>query len=232
VLAVVPIGGTVAAARNVIAGVDAITLNTASSTAIEGNYIGTDRTGTTPIGSLKAINMTGCNGTQIGGSMAGEGNVLGGNGDGVNTQGIVMDLATSTKIQGNFIGTDTTGTHNTGPFEIGVTVVRATGTKIGGTDPGEGNVIANDSSAGTGGTGVSIFFSGAPPVADVLIEGNSLYGNDGLAILSYGIAAPVLTGATSTTITGHIVGSAGSSYRSSISPRRTRAAIRTSRARR
>jgi uncharacterized repeat protein (TIGR01451 family) len=157
--------------------------------------------------------MTGSSGTQIGGNMAGEGNVLGGNGYGVNTQGIVMDLATSTTIQGNFIGTDPTGTHVTGPFEIGVTVVRATGTTIGGTGPGEGNVIANDSSAGHGGAGNSIFFSGAPPVADVLIEGNSLYGNDGPAILSSGIAAPILTGATSTTITGHIVGNPGSTYR-------------------
>jgi uncharacterized repeat protein (TIGR01451 family) len=205
------VGGTTTAARNVIAGANAIDLNSATNTTIEGNYIGIDRTGTMPVLSLKALTMTGSSGTKIGGSTPGAGNVMGGNAGAASQVGMTIDLSSSTTIQGNFMGTDPSGTHNIGPFSLGITVQRSTGTTIGGTNPGEGNVIANDI---FGGSGASIFFPGTPTtVNDVLIEGNSFFGNDGAAILASNVAPPFLTGATSTTVTGHITGVPGSTYR-------------------
>lgn len=205
------LGGSSTAARNVIAGADAIALNTASNTTIQGNYVGIDRTGTIPVVSLKGLTITGSSGTQIGGNTPGAANVFGGNPGAATQVGMTIDLSSATTIQGNFFGTDPSGTHNLGPFSLGITVQRSTATTIGGTDPGEGNVIANDL---FGGSGTSIYI---PPtgslVNDVLIEGNSLYGNDSGAIIGSNVLPPFLTGATSTTITGHIQGVAGSTYR-------------------
>src|SRR5262249_31946614 len=47
------IGGTSAAERNVVAGLDAIALDSANHTTIQGNNIGTDRTGASPVASDK-----------------------------------------------------------------------------------------------------------------------------------------------------------------------------------
>jgi uncharacterized repeat protein (TIGR01451 family) len=201
------IGGTVAGARNVIAGGNAIDLNFATNTTIQGNYIGTDRTGTVPVSSLQAINIRASTNTQIGGSTAGAGNVIGGKAPGAVTQVGIAFVGSNktTTIQGNFIGTDPSGTHDIGPFSYGISEAGSPGTTIGGTGPGEGNVIANDA---FGGAGSSIFVGD-----DVLIEGNSFYGNDGPAIQGSAIVPPFLTGATSTTITGHINGNPGSTYR-------------------
>lgn len=203
------IGGTVAAARNVIAGADAIDLNFATHTTIEGNYVGIDRTGTAPVSSLQAINVRASTNTQIGGKTVGAGNVIGYKAGALSQVAIVVGASKTTTIQGNFIGTDPTGTHEIGPFSYGISEGGSTGLTIGGTNPGEGNVIADDSFGGTGG---SILFEGLP-ADDVVIEGNSLYGNDGAAIQNSAIRAPYLTNATSTTITGSLLGDPGAKYR-------------------
>ncbi len=204
------IGGTSADERNVVAGIDAIALDNANNTTIQGNYIGTDRTGTAPVVSVKGITVARCHGTYIGGTASGAGNVLGANALGGQI-GVLIDLSGTTTVQGNFIGTDSTQTHDIGPFEFGVSVQRSTDTTIGGTTPGAGNVIANNSGASTGAS-VFIPITGAA-VNDVLIEGNVFYGNEGPAILGSNTNAPVLTAATTTNISGHIVGAPGATYR-------------------
>jgi titin len=74
---------------------------------IKGNYIGTDRTGTVALGNKYGINFgVGAQYNIIGGSNAGEGNVISGNPDG----GIILQAGTDhTTIEGNYIGVDAGG---------------------------------------------------------------------------------------------------------------------------
>jgi len=103
------VGGTTAAARNVLSGnlFNGIALQGSGNT-IRGNYIGTNAAGDGDIGNqstgLRAITVT--SGT-IGGTAAGAGNVISGNDFG----GITLDGDTSNLIiTGNFVGLNAAGT--------------------------------------------------------------------------------------------------------------------------
>ncbi|HEV8062133.1 MAG TPA: Ig-like domain repeat protein, partial [Gemmataceae bacterium] len=99
------IGGTTAAARNVISGntgdgVD-ITGNVTTGNFVEGNYIGTDGTGTNALGNMgNGVNIqVGASNNTIGGGAVGAGNVISGNvGAGV----LVNGLTTSGNLSDNF----------------------------------------------------------------------------------------------------------------------------------
>ena len=144
------VGGTVVSARNVIAGQEtsAISISgvTASSNKIWGNYLGTAPNGTTAINRsfTAAISITDAPSTQIGGAGAAR-NVIAGNvGNGINVSG---SSATTTTIQGNYIGLDRTGAAVLGNA-IGIYVLNAPGTTIGSATPGLGNVISGNTSDG------------------------------------------------------------------------------------
>ena len=139
------IGGTTPAAANVISGLGAGILignslgtTSAGGNLIQGNYIGTDVTGTIAIGNssygIGAYNQV----STIGGASPGAGNVIAGT---VNGDGILISGGIGTVIRGNFIGTDPTGTRDLGNKRTGINV-QADNCVIGGTNPGEGNVIA------------------------------------------------------------------------------------------
>ncbi|HYX22369.1 MAG TPA: hypothetical protein VFA98_16115, partial [Thermoanaerobaculia bacterium] len=109
----VQIGGTTAAARNVVSGnfggislSSSLNDSTVTNNVIQGNFIGTDVTGTLPLGNGAPGIASGAWNNTIGGSAAGAGNVISGN----VTAGISMGYADGSTIQGNFIGTDVTGT--------------------------------------------------------------------------------------------------------------------------
>src|SRR5207248_308558 len=75
-----------------------------------GNFIGTDRNGTTEIGNFSSgvvlgSNTPGVSGNKIGGTSPGNGNLISGNGTGVGLYGDLSGIL----IQGNLIGTDVTG---------------------------------------------------------------------------------------------------------------------------
>ena len=124
--------------RNVIAGgANGIFLQGSSGKVARGNYVGTDVTGTVVLGlSQSAMDVSGTNHV-VGGSAPGDGNVLAGADF---YQGLVL-AGSGHVVQGNFIGTDVTGTLDLGNHRLGIS---ATGTDItiGGTNPGEGNTIA------------------------------------------------------------------------------------------
>src|SRR5262249_19687121 len=139
------------AARNVIAGndtnqivIDALaTTVPAVGNVIEGNYIGVDATGTRALGGTAAgvVLQRGAASNLIGGTAAGAGNVISGNGgDGI----LLQDPhTTGNVVEGNLIGTDVTGRAALANGGNGVTVAGgATGNSIGGVAPGVQQLIA------------------------------------------------------------------------------------------
>ena len=106
------IGGTTAAARNVISGNSAqgIYIREAGTGGnfIEGNYIGTNATGAATLANgFAGIDINGgAGGNFVGGTVAGAGNVLSGN----LSQGVAISASASNTIAGNFIGTNAAGT--------------------------------------------------------------------------------------------------------------------------
>jgi len=170
------IGGTVDGARNVISAnfIDGINITAGgNSNTILGNYIGTDATGTIKTEELgngfSGIMISGASDNIIGGTGAGTRNVISGN----NLEEIYIDgsptPATGNKIEGNYIGTDKTGTVALASSPYGVLISDSSSNFIGGTAPGAGNVIS-------GHTTTSVLIEGVGAF-DNLVQGN-LIGTD------------------------------------------------------
>src|SRR5207237_10522 len=168
-------GGSTPAARNVIAGngggAFVILQRGGGSHPIQGNRIGTNAAGTAALGNSFGIGTnSGSANNTIGGSAAGAGNLISGNSVGI----ALGDGATAFTVQGNKIGTDITGTLPIPNTSNGIGLSTASGgSVIGGTNAGEGNIVAFN-----GGAGVSI--QNAPGLVGWKIEGNSIFSNGGL----------------------------------------------------
>ena len=133
------VGGPTPAERNVISGhpqagvVIGYTVGgTAAQGTIEGNFIGTDVTGTLPIPNDTGVFIPNSN-------CIVRGNVIAAS----TGYGVYSDGGANHVIQGNFIGTDATATLNLGNGDGGV-VVAGNNWTIGGEGAGEGNVIAHN----------------------------------------------------------------------------------------
>ena len=128
------IGGDTAAAGNVISGNNrGIELG---GDMVQGNFIGTDLTGTIAVPNVNIGVNDAVGGSTIGGltSTPGTppGNLISGNG----IAGLVIVLpASGDTVQGNIIGADITGTHPLGN-DLGISIVHASGCTVGGTDVG------------------------------------------------------------------------------------------------
>ena len=196
------VGGTVAAARNVISantghGVQVL-LGPSTLHQIQGNFIGTNAAGTSGLGNgSDGLNMTSGIGNvtncTIGGTTAGARNVISAN-TGVGVQ--FLTVGTSNLVQGNFIGTNASGTASLGNVSSGVAMTDAANSTVGGTVSGAGNVIS-----GNGFDGVRINASTA--------TGNRVQGNkigtraDGVTPLhNDSVGVRVLNSASSNTIGG------------------------------
>ncbi|MFO0850510.1 MAG: right-handed parallel beta-helix repeat-containing protein [Gemmataceae bacterium] len=146
------VGGTTAAARNVISGntVQGVVLNDpgTSNNVVQGNYIGTDWTGTVGLSNLAngVVIRGGASANTIGGTTPGAGNLISGNNRGVH----ILEPGTSGNlVQGNLIGLDATGKVARSNETQGVVVGQgATDNTIGGTVAGAGNVISGNAGAG------------------------------------------------------------------------------------
>jgi CSLREA domain-containing protein len=158
------IGGTTAGARNIISGntgpggagvinagidIENVTggdLAGGSYNLVEGNYIGTDITGNTSLGRQGyGIISGGGSYNTIGGTTAASRNIISGNNGGIGIQ-TGYSGSFGNVIQGNYIGTDASGTQTVpNPFG-GIILYKATHDNIiGGTLPGEGNLISGNS---------------------------------------------------------------------------------------
>jgi hypothetical protein len=154
------IGGTSPAARNIISG-NGLGLDAQVNTIIVGNYFGTGVSGSGQgYGNITAIRsyFRGI----IGSAEPGAGNVISGNGIGVHAYG-----GQNVIIRGNLIGPRADGNLSIGN-EIGI-VVDGLETVIGGTGPGEGNVIAGNR------TGVRVGIQSS-------ILSNMFYGNSSIDV--------------------------------------------------
>jgi hypothetical protein len=169
------IGGTTAAERNVISG-NTQALDLYTSGTVEGNYIGTDPTGTRAIGNGRAIYLTAIDNhpnpfpATIGGLAPGAGNLISGN----YHNGIVIDQAAARNggpgstavIQGNWIGVDSTGSTALRNMGHGI-FVNAYNVLVGGTAAGARNVIS-----GNRGDGIYALVGYRLPAASPTIQGN------------------------------------------------------------
>jgi len=169
------------------------------NSSIQGNLIGTDATGLAPLGNLYGgVLLYGGANLVIGGSLAGAGNVISGT-----TYGDGLDIETNNAlVQGNFIGTDQTGTVAIPNGYEGVSLYYATGLTIGGTATGAGNVIS-----GNAGSGIYIYGSNTTLVQNNIIgsdvTGTLPLGNggDGVTIAGYSFS-PSANNTIGGTVTG------------------------------
>jgi hypothetical protein len=181
------VGGTDARASNLISGNNlaaGVTIE-GSNNVVQGNQIGTDITGTQPLGNGSGVVILLGSDNLIGGTDAGAGNLISGN----TNAGIAIVYSSNNVVQGNLIGTDVTGTRALGNhdgvlIEGGPDNNTADNNLIGGTTAAAANVIS-----GNGGSGVLL--SGVN-VQSNLIEGNFI-GTDVSATLNLGNAADGVT---------------------------------------
>jgi hypothetical protein len=113
---------------------------------IEGNYIGTDPTGTIDRGNnFHAVEIAnGASENVVGGSTPAARNVLSGN----NESSIVVIDANGNSFQGNYIGTDKGGTKDLGNGGNGVFILGSLGNTVGGTTAASRNVISGNDDNG------------------------------------------------------------------------------------
>ncbi len=195
------VGGPSPADRNLISGTTASSPNpfvanlefssasiaSINGNVVQGNYIGTDATGTLALSS--ANGATGLSvlsenpaggGVIIGGSAAGAGNVISGNalyGVEIQTAGNCLSPGTATGVvvEGNRIGTDVHGAplgNGFGGVHLGCGALQNT---IGGIGAGAGNVIAYNGAKFNNGGGVVV--EGGPVPSGNAIRGNSIFAN-------------------------------------------------------
>ncbi len=199
------VGGLSAAGRNVICGStyqglvirDPGTVNN----TVEGNYIGINAAGTAALSNTwsgVAI-FNGAQSNLVGGAMAGEGNVISGNG----LQGMtISDPDTSAnQVEGNFIGVGPSGANAIPNGWSGVQIFGgAHDNTVGGPAPGQGNIISGNSFQGLA-------------VSDTNSSGNLIEGNwigtdaSGTVVVSNGWSGvEVFGGASGTQIGGSQAG--------------------------
>jgi len=164
------IGGPSAAERNVISGnrLDGIDIYTVGN-RIEGNYVGTDVSGTFALPNGNFGIAAAGTGNTIGGTAAGAGNLVSGNAN----VGIVIPFGTSgNAVQGNRVGTDASGSGFVCGHSMAGIEVSGGGNLVGGSQAGAANLIAfnkNDGVRVDGGNGSSIIH-------------NSIFSNGGAGV--------------------------------------------------
>ena len=111
---------------------------------IAGDYIGTDASGEVARRNATGVSISHLSNNRIGGTSAADRNVISGNGDGVFTSVQTINNV----VQGNYIGTDASGTLPLGNYN-GIVFLSGFNTNlVGGSSEGAGNVIAGNNNDG------------------------------------------------------------------------------------
>src|SRR5439155_6254117 len=117
---------------------------------VQGNYVGTDVTGTIARGNSNGIYTFDSSNDLIGGFAASARNLISGNaGHGVFIQGY---SGAGTVVAGNYIGTDVSGNVDLGNAGSGVWINNESSTTVGGASSGSRNVIS-----GNDGDGITVY---------------------------------------------------------------------------
>ena len=190
--ATVAIGGTTAADRNLISGnsLEGVFLGAFTGGTIQGNYIGTDVTGTVAVPNASGLVLQGGGGSGVlvGGSGT-TANLISGN----TNNGIDVEGAVDVTIQSNLIGTDINGTAAIPNGNAGI-LGGGPGLVVGGVGS-LGNLVSGN------GTGINLFADG------MTIQGNFVGVDD-----SHDLPLPNGTGmliqSTATPATPNIIGTA------------------------
>ncbi|MDQ5823070.1 MAG: S-layer homology domain-containing protein [Chloroflexota bacterium] len=200
------IGGTTGAARNLISGnigngitIQGVTHGSVNNQVL-GNYIGTNISGTAALGNGgHGVAIQGSSGNVVGQSLAGARNLISGNGgSGVRITG----GAASNKVQGNFIGTNATGTASLGNGAGGVTIRDGSSWNNVGGVGAEGNLIS-------GNLGNGVLITGSLQVGS---NSNTVSGNyigtdiNGMAPLTNTLNGVFIDNAASNHIGGFVEG--------------------------
>ncbi|HEV2969843.1 MAG TPA: NosD domain-containing protein [Pirellulales bacterium] len=185
------IGGTTAAARNIISGnngVGIVTAGTSAQNVFEGDYVGLDVKGDTPIPNLNIGVLIESPNNTIGGIAAGAGNVISGNG-GVGLWIYGAGGGMGTTITGNYIGTDATGSKARGNAYQGIYIGASANNSI------RSNVISGNGNNG-------IWIDGMAATGNV-VQGN-LIGVDvgGVAAIGNSFSGIVITAGSNNRIGG------------------------------
>jgi hypothetical protein len=113
------VGGPSASQRNIISGNGStgVTIGGGHSHVVEGNFIGTDRTGTSAIpNGTYGVYLGNAGFSTVGGETAAHGNLISGN----TTSGLLIFQGSENDVYGNLIGTDITGTLPVGNGQNGI----------------------------------------------------------------------------------------------------------------
>jgi len=214
------IGGATPGTRNVISGNDqrALEIATAAGTVVQGNYIGTNAAGSAAIlgavGNHSGVFVSTSPNTRI------MGNVISG------TQGAGIQIQNTTGssgivIQGNRIGTNAAGSAGLGNTRGGIQLDLVDNATIGGTQPGEGNVISDNNFPGVFINGSGNLVQGniiGRDVTDTVALGNfggvSLFGSGNMVggtaagarnVISHSFGAGVFIGSAGNLVQGNLI---------------------------
>ena len=211
------IGGANAAEANIISGNQGygLSISDESQDVLEGNFIGTDTEGNEALpNAMGGLSLFSGRGNTVGGSLAGSGNVVSGNqGDGIIATDEAQDL-----IEGNLIGTTSSGTEalpNTGDGLMLLNTTDDAGdasNTIGGSTAASRNVISGNANNGiyllsTPGFsgGIEYYYSLTQDVLEGNFIGTNLSGDGALPNGGNGVD---LSGGSEDTIGGTTAGAA------------------------
>lgn len=167
------IGGSTAAARNIISGNSntgmggvAMSTSNGGTISIRGNYIGVGADGTTDLGNYQGVVLRG--------SADVIDNVISGN-----TAENIFHGGSQAVISGNRIGTDYTGNVNGSITQSGGVTISQSASEIviGGTGNGDGNIIAGNARAGVQIISIYLPFPVTLTPEKIAILGNSIFDN-------------------------------------------------------
>jgi titin len=191
------IGGTRKGDGNIISGnTMGIALNPSivgqggNKNTIQGNYIGTSQSGSQAVPNRQSGIYVSAPGNTIGGASAkgcaGPCNLISGNGG----DGVFVASVRKTVVQGNYLGTDLSGSSALGNGLAGIAVLGAPLTTLGGSKAGQGNLVSGNSTDGIQVTGASTGAIVAGNIVGSDASGNSALPNarDGIRVMAGGIS--------------------------------------------
>src|SRR5437667_10293817 len=171
------VGGTTPDARNLISGNvgPGISFGGGTGNVVQGDLIGTDVTGTLALGNTdRGVFVNGSNNV-IGGTTVDARNIISANARGVDLFG-----GSNNTVQGNFIGTDVTGTIALPNPNVGVNINGTTNNVIGGLTATPGTPPGNLVSGNNGNSGVILGVNGSGNIIQGNIIGADITGTQAL----------------------------------------------------